>query len=153
MSWQSKALKHNLKEVFSSAYLYVLSFAFVSIWYFYLDRPFVWEWIEPIDAPSFFERAFYSALVFAGPGYLLYKTKVYLILYQLFDFRTFKEIKSTIWGVLILVMYFWIIPKFVDLLNAIISIFFNLYKLVLYVAPSFTVASLVMILYLHFRKK
>lgn len=153
MSWQSKALKHNLKEVFSSAYLYVLSFAFVSIWYFYLDRPFVWEWIEPIDAPSFFERAFYSALVFIGPGYLLYKTKVYLILYQLFDFRTFKEIKSAIWGVLILAMYFWIIPKFVDLLNAIISIFFNLYKLVLYVAPSFAVASLVMIIYLHFRKK
>lgn len=153
MTWYKKALKLNIKEMFSSAYLYVLTSVLVAVWSFYSDKPFVWEWIEPIEAPSLFERVFYSALVFVGPGYLLFKTKVYLILSQLFDFRTYKEIKSAIWGGLILLMYFWVVPKFVDLLNWFISIFFNVYKLLLYIAPSFTVAILIIVGYHIIRKK
>jgi len=45
------------------------------------------------------------------------------------------DIKGFIWGGLILVSYFWVIPRIVDFLNAIISFFYNILGLILYSIP------------------
>lgn len=51
------------------------------------------------------------------------------------DWRLYKDTKKFIWGALILFMYFWVVPKVVGLLNAVISFFYNLFGLILYLLP------------------
>lgn len=152
MNWSEKVIKRNIKELFSTLPLYLLTTALLAAWYFGTGESFHWVWIDPLEVPPY-QRVLYGALVFAGPGRLLYKTKIYLVLWWLFDFRTFKEVKAIIWAFLLWLMYFKIIPMVIDLINGVISIGYNIYKFILYVAPAFAISILLMGTYLYLRHK
>jgi len=149
MTWYKKALVEHKKEIVNSA-IFALIFALsLLLWNLGLGKSFVWRKIEPISAPNFFDRAFYSALVYVTVGALLYAVKFYKLLHYLIvrkmrDWKLYKQTKSLIWLVLILGMY-GIFTKIVDLLNSIISFGYNVFGLLLYIAPPLGISLVVFI--------
>ncbi|MDD5032694.1 MAG: hypothetical protein PHC85_01040 [Candidatus Pacebacteria bacterium] len=140
MSWYKKVIAKNKKEIASSAAFAVVFALAILLWHFWLGKTFQWATINPIEAPSFFNRVLYSALVFVTFGAFLYWVRFYQFLYHLIvrglgDRQLYRGIKGLIWGFLILIMYFWVVPKVVELLNAIISFLYNILNLVLYLFP------------------
>jgi len=147
--WYIRGLKEKRKEILTSAVSLVAFSLTIAIWHFYTGKAFEWQDISPIEEPGLVPRIFYSALVFIGPGWFLYhKLKFWKFLYEPYRgggrgaYREYKNLKAGIWGLLILLMYFVIVPFVVDLLNTIISFFFNLYVLVIYLAPSIGITGL-----------
>lgn len=158
MSWYKKVLKENKKEIVSSTLFAVVFGLTVLLWHFAFGKSFKWETISPISEPSFFNRAFYSALVFLTLGAFLYWIKLYQFLYYLAvrildDKQLYRIIKGLIWGSLILIMYFWIVPEVVELMNTVLSFFYNILNIILYLFPPFGVSFIVFIVcYIIFRK-
>lgn len=141
MTWYKHILTKYRKETIYSAILSVLFSITILLWHYWLGKSFVWTKIEPISAPDIFERYFYSAFVYVTLGALLYWLRFYQLLHGIIvgvfgDWRLYKDIKGFIWGGLILVSYFWVIPRIVDYLNAIISFFYNIFGLILYSLPA-----------------
>lgn len=154
MSWYKKVLKENKREVASSAAFAVVFALAILLWHFMLGKSFQWETISPIEAPSIFSRALYGALVFVTFGAFLYWVRFYQFLYQLIsDRQLYRGIKGLIWGSLILVMYFWVVPTVVEILNAIISFLYNILNLILYLFPPLGVSLIVSSIgYIIFKK-
>lgn len=152
MSWQIKAINKYTKETFSSLWTYLLTAIFLTVWYLFSGNVFHWVWIEPLDVPPL-ERFLYSAITFYTLGRFIYNTGFYLVLWRIFyalgDMRSYKELKRIIWLCLILIMYFWIIPAVIAVLNWIISIGYNIFKFCLYVAPSLVISTLVVGIYYY----
>jgi len=153
MTWYKKVLKKYIKEIFSSATTYIFTVLFLTIWYFYSGEIFQWIWIEPLDVPPL-QRALYSALTFITLGRIIYLTRFYKVLWEILgDWQSYKEIKSVIWIILIFVMFNWIIPAFVAVVNWFISIGYNIFKLFLYIVPSFAISTLVVATIFYMRNK
>lgn len=150
MNWREKVLKKHRKEIVLSA-AFVLTFSLATaLWHYFTGKSFEWQSISPIEQPGLLPRLFYSALVFAVPGWFLYhKLKFWKFLYAPYRgggrraYREYEKLKAAVWGLLILLMYFVIVPFVVDILNGIISFFFNLFVLLLYVLPALALSLLV----------
>jgi len=140
MTWYKKYLTQHKKEIILSATFTLVFFIFLSLWHYALGKSFVWKEINPIPKPQEFVRFIYSALVFATFGAFLYWIKFYKFLHSVIveglrDWKLYKDIKAIIWTSLILVMYFFVVPKVIDLLNSTISIIYNLSVFILYLLP------------------
>lgn len=140
MTWYKKVLKENKKEIASSAAFAIVFALAVLLWHFAFGKSFQWENISPVEAPGLLPRLFYSALVYISLGAILYTMGFYKVLYSLFrgvhgGYLKYKDTKALIWRGLILAMYFVIVPFVVDVLNTIISFFYNILNLVLYIFP------------------
>lgn len=141
MVWYRKTITDNKKEIISSAIIsIIIAFAF-SLWYFVTGKGFEWKTINPISQPSLLNRYFYSAFVFVTIGaFLYYVVKLWKILYFIFvktlgAWGLYKLIKWALWTSLILIAYFYIVPVVVDILNVVISFFYNATILLLYLSP------------------
>lgn len=150
MSWYKKTLIKYTKEIISSAVFLVSLSLIILLWHFDKGDNFVWRNIEPISAPSLFARIFYSALVFVTVGFLLYLVRFYRLLHTFFvkfigDRKLYKEVKKIIWGVLILIMYFYIVPKIVNVLNLCCSFIYNIYGFILFKLPLVGISSIILI--------
>lgn len=158
MRWYKKVLKENKKEIVSSAIFAVVFALAVLLWHFAIGKSFQWESISPIEEPSIFNRVLYGALVFVTLGAFLYWIRFYQFLYHitvrgLRDRQLYRGIKGLLWGLLILIMYFWVVQKVVESLNAIISFFYNLLNLALYLFPPLGVSLIIFSIgYIIFRK-
>ena len=153
MTWYERVLKKNIKEIFSSGILYVCILIILSIQHFFLGNSFSWVWIEPIEQPSIFVRIFYSAITYPTLGYLVYRTGFYLFIWRIFPRRIFRGIKKKVWIILIGVMFFVVVPIVVDVLNGIISIFYNIFNFFLYLFPAVAISSLIVVGILYLRNK
>lgn len=137
MAWQMETIKKYTKDVFSSAALYLVISIILALQFFIAGKEFQWIAIEPLEAPSIFIRIFYSALTFVTIGALLYKIRFYQFLYYVLgNWKSFKEAKALIWIFLLYFMYSWVVPKFFSFANWVLSFFFNIFRLILYIAPS-----------------
>ncbi len=159
MTWYKKVLRSEGADIKSFLTWFSIFLLITLLWGFFSGKSFEWQTISPIDEPSIFHRAFYSALVFVTLGAFLYWIKFYRLLYYISfkDWELFKALKGLVWGSLILLMYFWIVPKVVWVLNMTLSFFFNLYNLILYLFPplgvSLIVFSIVLILIRKLKSK
>lgn len=141
MSWHKNTLLKYKKEITQSAVLsFVLALVF-AVYLWHLGNTFVWEPVTPIEQPNIFDRPFYSALVYLGPGALIYGSGFYKILYAPFrgtrgGYREYKKMKRDFWDLLMLVMYLYVIPFMIDVLNTIASFFYNTFKFILYLSPA-----------------
>ena len=158
MTWYKHTLTKYKKEIIFSAILSVLFSITLLLWHFGLGKSYVWTKIEPISAPGLFERYFYSAFVFVTLGAFLYFIRFYQFLHGIIvgifgDWRLYKDIKGFIWGGLILISYFWIIPRIVDFLNSVISFFYNIFGLILYSLPSLGIALILSVPALLYTRK
>jgi hypothetical protein len=139
-TWYKNALERHGKTVLYSTLGSLFFSLSLLLWDFAFGRRFEWRDIESIPEPDVFVRVLYSALVFATLGAFLYWMRFYQFLYHVFvnilgDRGFYRELKRVIWGLLMLLMYFCIIPFVVHLLNVIISFFYNLLGLLLYLCP------------------
>jgi hypothetical protein len=134
-----RVLKEHRKEIiYSAASSFVISLGYL-IWSHFQGSVFIWQSISPIEQPSIFVRAFYSALAFAVPGYLLYIAGFYKFLHNVIvkglnDWQLYRGIKALIWIGLIFLMY-EVFAVIVHIANAVISFFYNIFNLVLYLSP------------------
>ncbi len=140
ISWYKDILIKYKKEIIASVTFTIVFAIFLSIWHYVFGKSFAWKEIDPIPKPQEFVRFIYSALVFVTFGAFLYWIKFYKFLHSVIvrglrDWKLYKDIKSIIWTSLILVMYFFVVPKVIDILNSTISIVYNLSVFILYLLP------------------
>lgn len=160
MSWYKDTLKKYSKEIKQSAIAsFVLSLLFL-LYTHSSGSTFTWQEINPIEQPNIFVRIFYSALVFAGPGWFLYhKLKFWKFLYAPYRgggrgaYREYKKLKNAVWGLLILLMFFVVVPFIVNVLNAIISFFYNIFNLILYLSPILGIFLILVVIGTYLLKK
>jgi len=151
MKWYKKVLVENKKELVRSAIVSIIVTLAFSLWYFVTGKSFEWKTISPISQPSLLYRQFYSAFVFITIGaFLYYVVKLWKFLYLIFvkilrSWGLYELIKWALWTSLILITYFYIVPIVVDILNAVISFFYNIAILFLYLFPSLGIFLIVFI--------
>lgn len=140
MTWYKKILIEKRAEVFLGTAVTLLFSLVTLIYHFATGQSFHWEAIDPIEAPSLFSYSFYSAVTFRTLGALLFTGMFYKFLYAPFKgkckgaYREYKKIKALIWPILMVIMYY-VVDVVIKGLNAIISIFYNLAALTLYLLP------------------
>ena len=138
-SWYKKVLKENQIEIYYSAvFSFVVSLGYL-VWSHFQGSVLMWQSISPIEQPSILIRVFYSALAFAVLGYLLYVVGFYKFLHNVIvrglrDRQLYRGIKGVIWIGLIFLMY-EVFGVIVSIANAVISLFYNIFNLVLYISP------------------
>jgi hypothetical protein len=141
MTWYKKVLAENKKEIIASAVISIVITLAFSVWYFINGKGFEWRVISPISQPSLLQRYFYSAFVFITIGaFLYYVVKLWKILYFIFvktlgAWGLYNLVKSLLWTSLILLTYFYIMPAVVNVLNTVISFFYNIAILLFYLVP------------------
>ena len=139
INWHTKVLKEHKKEItYSTIFSFVISLVYL-VWSCAQGSVFVWQSISPIEQPSILVRVFYSALAFAVPGYLLYIAGFYKFLHNVIvrglrDWQLYRGIKAIIWIGLMFLMY-EVFGVIVTIMNAVLSFFYNIFKLVLYISP------------------
>lgn len=158
MTWHKDTIEKYVKENYSSVVTFFVFILVCTLWYCLFGQKFEWKEINLIDTPSIWYRALYSALVFFTLGRLLYKIRFYQLLY-FFDIILFqdkggyKEDKKSIWGIMIIIMYLYIVPKIVDFLNFIISLIYNTIALILYLTPVVGICLILYFIYLYMDKR
>lgn len=143
MTWYKKVLIEQKSDLIRSIIVSLIVTIIFSIWNINSKDPFIWQKIEPISQPSILARALYSAFVFVTLGsFLYYVIKLWKIVYFVCvkiigSLVLYKHIKSLIWASLILITYFYIFPTIVNILNTIISTFYNILMFSIYISPIF----------------
>jgi hypothetical protein len=157
-NWHKKVLLKNTKEIVNSGTTYAILAFVLLLWHFALGIKFEWQTISPLSAPSIFVRVFYSAFTFCTIGLFLYVIKFYKVLHDIvvkafgmWEFYNF--IKAVLWAFLMYISYAYLVPWLFNVLNASISILFNIANLVLYALPPVGIALILSIIYLLSNKK
>ena len=156
--WHKKVLLKNAKEILSSVKTYVILAFVLLLWHFALGIKFEWQTISPLSAPSIFVRVFYSAFTFCTIGFFLYVIKFYKVLHdivvKLFGmWRLYNFIKTILWLFLMYISYACLVPWLFNVLNASISILFNIANFVLYILPPVGIALILSVIYLLLKSK
>ncbi|OGE03155.1 hypothetical protein A3G16_03295 [Candidatus Curtissbacteria bacterium RIFCSPLOWO2_12_FULL_41_16] len=152
INWHKIALKKHLKDVFSSGITYAILALVFLLWRFALGYQFEWQSIEPFQQPSIFIRVFYSAFTFLTLGYLLYIAYFYKVLHDILVksmglWSLYNGIKAIVWAFLMFVSYQYIVPWLFSVLNAGVSILFNIANLVLYALPPVGISLVLSVIY------
>ncbi len=137
--WYKKAFTEYKQEVIK-AVVTALAGAFIfSLFYFFLGKGFEWREIH-LSTPTLTLRIL-SGLVFDSLGYILYELKFYYALYMVMVVALrmkkadYNAVKKIIWYGLMFIMGFYIVPWFMDALSFVLTIFFNIAMLIVYIAP------------------
>ncbi len=156
--WYKKALLKNAKEIVSSGTTYVILSLVLLLWHFALGIKFQWQSISPLSAPSIFVRVFYSAFTFCTLGLILYVIKFYKVLHDIVVkafgmWELYNLIKAVLWLFLMWISYAYLVPWLFNVLNAGVSVLFNIANLVLYALPPVGITLILSIIYLLSSKK
>lgn len=157
-NWHKKVILKTTKEILSSASTYLILGLVFLLWHFALGIKFEWQHISPLSEPSVFVRAFYSAFTFFTLGLLLYVIRFYKLLHDIVV-KTFgmwglyNLIKAVLWLFLMWISYAYLVPWLFNVLNASVSVLFNIANLVLYVLPPVGISIILSIIYFLGRKK
>lgn len=139
MVWYKKVINDNKKEMVRSAIIsLVITFA-LSLWYFVTGKGFERVNIEPISTPTLSIRLL-SALAFVSIGRILYKLKVYYVLYMVLvvalrNKSFYNNFKKVIWYSIMFIIGFYIAPWIIGVLNIVVSFLYNMSMLILYLVP------------------
>ncbi|KND50555.1 MAG: hypothetical protein AB198_01775 [Parcubacteria bacterium C7867-003] len=143
MSWYKNVLTKYSNEIKQSAvFSFVLSLIYLLYKYYLGNNIFVWQEVNPIEQPDIFVYYFYSAFTFITIGAFLYHVVklwkiIYYICVRMFgSIELYKFVKWLVWIGLLGITYFYIVPITINFLNGILSFFYNIYNLILYMSPS-----------------
>lgn len=158
IDWHKIALKKHLKAVLSSGTTYAILTLIFLLWRFALGYQFEWQQIEPLSQPSIFVRTFYSAFTFITLGFFLYIAHFYKVLHDILVkgmglWGLYNGIKAVVWTFLMYISYQYIVPWLFNILNAGVSVLFNIANLVLYVLPPIGVSLILSIIYFFLKKR
>lgn len=142
MSWYNDTLTKYGKEIKQSTIAsFVLSLVFL-IYTYSAGHTFSWQEINPIEQPTIFARYFYSAFTFVTIGAFLYyvvklwKGLHFILVKVLGSWELYNGIKAIVWLGLVAVTYFYIVPAIVGIMNAVLSFFYNIFNLILYLSST-----------------
>jgi hypothetical protein len=157
MPWYRKVLlKYKIEAVTSAVFVLVVAIVTL-VWLYATGSSFEWKTISPIPEPNILVRLLYSALVYVTLGRILYILGFYQALHAfvvggLGDWGLYNDMKKLLWLVLMGVMFFWIIPFVVYVLNTTISFFYNVLNFVLYLLPGVGISIAVFLVYFLVKK-
>ncbi len=157
MPWYKRVLTEYKQETVTSV-VFVLTVAITTlIWSHLTGDIFEWKRINPVPEPSIPVRLLYSALVYVTFGRVLYLIGFYQVLHAfvvggLGDWGLYHGLKKILWIGLMAMMYFWIVPFVVEVLNVTISFFYNALNLILYLLPAVGISVAVFVVYFLFKK-
>lgn len=159
MAWYRDVLTKNKEEIKQSA-IASLILSLVYLLYTYSSgHTFAWQEINPIEQPTIFVRYFYSAFTFVTLGaFLYYVVKLWKGIYficvkVLGSWDLYRLVKSLVWLGLMAVTYFYIVPTVVEILNAVISFFYNIFNFILYLSPTIGVFLILSVIGAYLIKK
>lgn len=157
IKWYQKIITENKKEVIKSAVIAIIFTTIFSLWYFKSGHSFEWKNYNFIAEPTLTWRLL-SALVFTSLGWILYQLKFYYILYLIFviflrDKYLYNDVKKLIWHGLMFIMGFFILPWIINAMNTVLSFFYNLLLLILYITPSLCLFLLSLLILIKVFKK
>src|SRR3989344_3578934 len=138
--WYKKELEENKREIIKGALISLAVTAAFSLWYFITGESFTLKEYRFISEPTLAPRLL-SALVFASFGRILYELKFYYILYMIMVVflrvkkAAYEEFKKLLWHLMMAFVGFVVVPWIIDVLNKVISFFYNIWVFVLYVLP------------------
>lgn len=158
MTWHKDKIEKYIKENYSSVMTFFIFMFVCTLWHYFSGQKFVWRDVNLIDTPSIWYRALYSALAFLTLGRWLYKIKFYQFLYfldvvLLHDKRGYRKDKKSIWAIMTIAMYLYIVPKIVDILNFAISLVINTIALILYLSPVIGICLISYLIYVSIKTK
>jgi len=159
MNRYKKIFEDNKKEITRSALISLAITIAFSLWYFFTGKPFEPHSISPIEQPGLLSREILSYIAFGTIGAFLY----YVVrLWQILKFickdilnswELYNAVKVIVWTILLLFTQFYLVPTAVDWLNAVISFFYNVWLLILYIYPPLGIFLLVFFVALFLLKK
>jgi hypothetical protein len=159
MNWVRDVLIKYKKEIIQSTITsFVIALVFLLYTYF-IGNIFTWHKITPIEQPSILDRYFYSAFTFSTIGaFLFFVVKLWKGLYFIFvKVLGMKDlyilIKALLWFGLVLVSYFYLVPFTINVLNNVISFFFNIINFILYLSPTLGIFLILSIIGVYFLKE
>lgn len=157
MTWYKKILIEKRAEVFLGTAVTLLFSLVTLVYHFATGQSFHWEAIDPIEMPGLMPTIVYSALVFVGPGRWLLKMGFYKSLYSSFKgtkggWWAYLRAKRKIWVFMMLMMGVVVIPWAVNVLNAILSFFYNVAGLMLYLVPPLGITLIIFATFFLVRK-
>lgn len=125
------------------------------LWQINSSNTYEWKKIEPISAPDIFQRTFYSALTFITLGAFLYFIRFYQALHFIIveiigSWSLYNGVKSLIWLLLMLTVYSFF-PIIVDVINNIISFFYNIYSFIVFINHPLGITLCIATVYLLFQ--
>lgn len=140
------------KEIIQSAIIsFIISLVFL-IYTYSMGDTFEWQSISPFEAPNVFNKIFYTTFTFSTIGaFMYYVLRFWKILrficVDIFNsWDLYNLAKALVWPILVAISYFYIVPTFINVLNKVSSFFFNIFNLLLYLAPSFGICLILFIL-------
>jgi len=153
MTWYKKAIRKYIIEDTWKMLSVVIIWIITSLWLFFTSDQYTWTNVEPIQIVSA-SRLIVWALTFITLGAFLYAIRFYqflhLILVQTLWIRKFyNTIKTIIWLLLLFIMFFWVLPFVVFILNQIYSFFHNTVFFILYMYPVIF-SSIIIFTVIHF---
>ena len=133
MNWREKIFKKHLKETLFTSIFSTILILMIIIGNQFFWWSFQWQEIDPIDMPPIWIRGVLSFFAFYTLGKLLFEAYFYKILYEVMKFfgssyREYERTKKKIWYMLMFVTAFVVIPWIIDVLNSILSFFFNIFQ-------------------------
>lgn len=152
MKWQKAVILKHTKEIAESATIYLILVFILLLWRFAFGIKFQWQQIEPFEQPSIFIRSFYSLFTFFTLGFLLYVARFYKVLHDILVkgmgmWGLYNAIKAVVWLFLMFISYQYIVPWLFKILNASISVLYNIAGLVLYTLPPIGISLIIAIVY------
>lgn len=141
MNQYKKIFQENKREIIRSAIISLVITIVFSFWYFITGKSFEWHPIAPISQPDLLSREVLSYIAFATIGAFLY----YVVrLWQILKFickdifnswPLYNMVKKIVWVILLVFTQFYLVPTAVNWSNHIISFFYNIWFLILYIYP------------------
>lgn len=141
MNEYKKIFQKNKKEIIHSAVISLVIVIGFSLWYFITGKSFEWHLISPISQPGLLSREVLSYIAFGTIGAFLY----YVVrLWQILKFickdifnswPLYNSVKKIVWIILLFFTQFYLVPTAVNWSNHIISFFYNIWFLILYICP------------------
>jgi len=154
MIWYRKALgEYSKKTLISTGVLLAILLA-MSVIQLMNGTQLEWKSISPVDKPDIFARVLYSALTFVTIGAFLYFIRFYQLLSLIYgrNRRGYREMKKFIWAILLLFMFFVLVPAGVDALNAVVSFLYNIVLFLVYVSPVVFLGTVVIVVAIVYRR-
>lgn len=136
MNWQQKILKKHLKGTLFASIFTIIFILSVIIGNQFFGWHFEWKEIDPIELPPIWIRVLLSVFTFLTLGNWLFQAYFYKMLYEVtkfigFSYKDYTDIKKWIWYFLMLITALVFIPWIIDILNSIVSFFFNIIQFII----------------------
>jgi hypothetical protein len=135
MEWHKKAIIEGRKKTLISGAIAGCFFVVLGVWMFATGKTFTWQSIEVLSPLPPWAKL-WSGLTFSTTGFLLFHLGFYKALYNMIPFYPlYSLVKAIIWLLLTLLTY-WFFDFIFKAVNVACSFFFNVWQLIVFVAPA-----------------